>query len=632
MGVEEHFLDLGGGEIGLYGYRLDEFGSTVGSRGEVTCTMIARKEAVPPLDGTLATSIMRASDAEQVAAAWAAWLATLRAQLVKYLRREATWAPLLHEIGNSPSRGAPIRRLVVGITGILAFAAENSEVVADCVEDFIGQLEQDWMAESGSRWELNYFVLYKQSEAIFERIAIRHLLANSDMGLTASFAERRELHEYVRQQLTSWALLGGRKYGELDQFEFVEKMMPLSSEPTLERRVMAALDWFRQMDVDGSKSVTVGEMLSFILSAEELLQAVVCKRLFVGTLACGTSAMQLTVSDPEVDGEVSLVSCPVGNKTPLRQGVFREGERVRPEDLERWRQMLEEALSGEVVETPAPEEAHRGRLNLTARSLSLHPGRLLHAAAQGVSGSGSSRAPTSPPGGRGRVAASPSSAPFGVPGGVRSVGLQLGSEDPLNQAQTQAWPSGLRGILVGISSMFYAAQACGIQEQLVAKRVAVAAMERVLLEELRATFPSPETARSEYLEKVKAHQRKVANVAMAQAMLSHVLHEDAFVYFRRNWRMPDGSNFVATWSLGVFLSSVRHSPLNEPQMALARAASRIEGAFRSRKSTANVEFSSDEEDEEPESHGGRYWRRLSVAFSVAASGVRRRSSGPEEHE
>merc|ERR1712048_1503066 len=44
-----------------------------------------------------------------------------------------------------------------------------------------------------------------------------------------------------------------------------------------------------------------------------------------------------------------------------------------------------------------------------------------------------------------------------------------------------------------------------------------------------------------------------ANISMARGMVNHVLHHDAWLYFRRNWEDSEGGAYVATWSLGWFL-------------------------------------------------------------------------------
>lgn len=143
-------------------------------------------------------------------------------------------------------------------------------------------------------------------------------------------------------------------------------------------------------------------------------------------------------------------------------------------------------------------------------------------------------------------------------GPIRSVGLRLnGSSDPLNMEST-VWPSGLRGLFVGISSMFYAAQAAGIDGKLIRKKFALSAFAQAIEQELHAEFPAEQPG-----PVIQAHQRKLASLAMAHALVSHVLHDDAWLYFRRTWQTPDQRAFVATWSLGVFLSGRRQSNIGD---------------------------------------------------------------------
>ncbi|CAJ1377983.1 unnamed protein product [Effrenium voratum] len=145
------------------------------------------------------------------------------------------------------------------------------------------------------------------------------------------------------QQVTSWALLSGRKsIGQMEQDEFIERFMPLSRQPTFELRAWEALEWFRVMDEDGSGTITVSEMLNCMLESEDLLQAVIRHRLFVGTLAGGPRSVQLTVAepDPEKEGEVLLHSAKVGTRTPVLLGLFKPEAHVTKEMLLRWENLL----------------------------------------------------------------------------------------------------------------------------------------------------------------------------------------------------------------------------------------------------------------------------------------------------
>eukprot|EP00913_Durusdinium_trenchii_P034308 g32100.t1 len=68
----------------------------------------------------------------------------------------------------------------------------------------------------------------------------------------------------------------------------------------------------------------------------------------------------------------------------------------------------------------------------------------------------------------------------------------------------------------------------------------------------------------------------VANLAMAHAFISRLLHDDAWLYFRRSWQMGE-SSFIATWSLGVFLNGKRKDG-NQATAAFTRVRSRLDEA------------------------------------------------------
>merc|ERR1712048_591693 len=102
--------------------------------------------------------------------------------------------------------------------------------------------------------------------------------------------------------------------------------------------------------------------------------------------------------------------------------------------------------------------------------------------------------------------------------------------------------------------MFYAAKDSGIHERLITKEAAITAFSKAIDQELRCELfehhPSPDFDRQRAIEQ---QQQKLANISMARGMVNHVLHHDAWLYFRRNWEDSDGGAYVATWSLGWFL-------------------------------------------------------------------------------
>lgn len=177
----------------------------------------------------------------------------------------------------------------------------------------------------------------------------------------------------------------------------------------------------------------------------------------------------------------------------------------------------------------------------------------------------------------------------------------------LRENQSQEWPSNLRGIFVGISSMFYAARDAGITARLIQKKDCLQAFTTALEAELR----DPKGAKEDP-KKLQLHHQKVANLAMAHAFISRLLHDDAWLYFRRSWQMGS-SSFIATWSLGVFLNGKRKDGNQATsQGAFTRVRSRLDEAVDA------VELM-----EENKQHN--WARRLSAALRFSAR-VRRSHS------
>lgn len=585
-GGEAHFLDMGDGELGYYVYRLERY---PGHKPQelVYSLSSGNKASVPALVDTDVHGVGEdgagRSGKEQVAEAWGRRLALMLDHVVRYLQVEVA-AAKRGQVGLPMPLDKPSSTLYIGITGHLAVTAQTNDLVADRLEHFVEDLELLWAKTCGQHWDVRYFVLSKNHEAIFERVAVSWLLANCNMSLSQGLRRSSDLSDYVQQQLSSWALLGGKRYGELDQEEFVEKMMGLSAESTLEHRVMDALDWFRQLDVDGRKSVTVTEVVGFILSSESLLRAVVCRRLFAGTLAGSTSLIQLTVRDAEDEGKVSVHSCNIGNGTPSLQNIFPDMMAARPQHITLWKDLLEGVLRGagrEVDMEPASSSSLAADLGETATEAPV----LL------------------------RKLPSRSSVHFGV-GDAHSTGL-TGDAAHTRATQDGAWPSGLRGVFVGISSMFYAAEVCGIQERLIRKQHVVQALSSAIQAELKTG--SCDTADERAL---RAQHRRVANLVMAHSMVSHVAHDDAWLYFRRKWKTSDDRQFVATWSLGLFLSTTRQGAMNDPALALARAASVREAPSDDGSSEPDMSGCTDADwsNSRYPGAGGGWRRRLSRAF------------------
>lgn len=536
-GVETHYMDLGGGEVGYYRYcHLPD----APPLEQVTC-MAAEKLEWPGL-----TEVLEQEDPVRIA--------ELCQSLVSYLvhetgKKNGTAAFARHLEERALEEGKEEASLLVGITGEVAAQLLEGRRPREPLELFLEDLEDELCTASGKQWEIYYFLLRKEDEAFYERIAIGWLLENTDLKLTDTFAKDPKLEGYMRRQTTSWALLSGRKnIGQMEQDEFIERFMPLSRQPTFERRAWEALEWFRVMDEDGSGTITVSEMLNCMLVSEDLLQAVIRHRLFVGTLAGGPRSVQLTVAepDPEKEGEVQMHYAKVGTRSPVVWGLFNAQEEVTREVLLRWETFLVSVIEN------VPLSAELEDLDKAQHMSQL-----------------------------------------------------------LRENQSQEWPSGLRGIFVGISSMFYAARDAGITARLIQKKDCLSAFTTALEAELR----DPKGAREDP-KKLQLHHQKVANLAMAHSFISRLLHDDAWLYFRRSWQMGQ-SSFIATWSLGVFLNGKR----KDGNQATGKTA----GAFTRVRSRLDEAVDAVEHMEE-QNKQHNWARRLSAALRFSARVRRSHSS------
>eukprot|EP00930_Biecheleria_cincta_P055612 TRINITY_DN41923_c0_g1_i1.p1 TRINITY_DN41923_c0_g1~~TRINITY_DN41923_c0_g1_i1.p1 ORF type:complete len:1283 (+),score=205.77 TRINITY_DN41923_c0_g1_i1:231-4079(+) len=536
-GPDTQYLDLGGGEVGYYRY---SFNPDADASQQIECSG-SRKMEWPGLKELL----LDGGKDEQK-------LSELRSQLVAYVVEQATPEPeqdapprLQRGVDGTRSSARLLRashrnssdsvasyvsdgdrmQLLAGITGELAvLMGDGEEEVCYLFDHFIQQLETDLRTATARKWEVFYFVLPKKDEAFYERIAIGWLLEHTDLRLTDTFAKDPKLHEYMRQQVTSWALLSGRKnIGELEQEEFVERLMPLSRQITFERQALEALEWFRVMDQAGSGTVTISEIMNYMLQSEALLQAVIRHRLFVGTLAGGTSSVQLTVADPdpELQGEVVLHVVKVGNRSPPNLGIFPHAEWVDRNHMLRWEQKLSTTFAGDSDDFLGEEEFSQARL-----------------------------------------------------GSRRNIGLTSTDE---HSHEPIEWPSELRGIFVGISALYYAAHDAGITERLIQKKDTLIALSHAIEEELAQGCAQVSATGDTASRRLQLHQRKVANLVMAHCLINRVLHDDAWLYFRRTWLMGN-SSFVATWSLGVFLNGKRRAGIQAQAGAFTRVRSRLETA------------------------------------------------------
>eukprot|EP00927_Polykrikos_kofoidii_P060916 TRINITY_DN55816_c0_g1_i1.p1 TRINITY_DN55816_c0_g1~~TRINITY_DN55816_c0_g1_i1.p1 ORF type:complete len:1219 (-),score=204.11 TRINITY_DN55816_c0_g1_i1:46-3702(-) len=528
-------LDLGGGEVGFYKYTL------CSGRPVEVITGAKLKLATARITDVILGRIDGYENA----------LLELGGELKRYLT-EAT-----KDVDITDTVGINTQVLFVGITGQLQRElagirrrgendTERKEAMARLIELF-HMLEASGLEEESvtrqpstnltavtfsteevtplvggtvslSAWRVKPFFLAPQRVASFERNGIAWLVDNADLGLYHTTADDSPFHKYLRIEVSSWANVKlETRTGLLCKQDFVDLFLDLSNETTLEDRIDEAGSWF-DIVAEEKETVTSDHVIDLVLATEGLLQAVIRHRLFVGSIAGGTSSFQLTVVDSKNDKTVRLFAASFGNMSASNghglQGqrpIFRSGQYVTDDELSLWRTILRQQFKGE-------------------------------------------------------------------------------------DAATQ-WPRERRGIFVGIASMFYAAQVSGVHGIFVSKNTALDAIRRTLQKELTTrlasgggtpvdTCPLPGSVGDPKLlvgtgammmspgKHIQAHQQLVANLAIAEALIEHVLHEDAWIYFRREWIIPQRSEdgfvlespptkAVATWSLGWFLSNVHGDNLDE---------------------------------------------------------------------
>lgn len=421
-----HVLDLGGGEIGYYYYRLDEAGAAV-LKGGRKLKWNGFVDAVHGLEVEF---------------------------LLDYLEKETT------EHFGKVAVGS-VNNMVVGLTGSVRdqILAGDTAMPAQ-LQTFFDRLQATWTARTNQQWEIRHFMLPQKQESEFERTAISWLLENTDLRLHESSRNDPELNHYMHRELSSWILMNDSELlGQLGEREFIERFVPLSSQQEYEDRLQETQTWFELADVDNSGFLTIEEITHFVCSETKLLQAVIRERLFVGTLSGGTNSLQLTMRDSKKAREVRLFPAKIGNHSPAALGIFENGKTVSWKELSAWRKRVTTTLEGESPHNDKP------------------------------------------------------------------------------------WAKGLRGIFIGISSMYYAAAGAGIAEQLITKQTALKAL-RTHLEKGMTVDVKP--------EEVASHQQFVANMTMAIEAIDYTLHEDAWLYFRRTWKRGQ-ETLVSTWSLGWFL-------------------------------------------------------------------------------
>lgn len=114
-------------------------------------------------------------------------------------------------------------------------------------------------------------------------------------------------------------------------------------------------------------------------------------------------------------------------------------------------------------------------------------------------------------------------------------------------AEENDFPTGVRGLFVGISAVFYAAKLAGCDNKLLS----------------RDGFLGHLQAKHDFLMKeVGKDGRGLANLTLVSGLVKAVLHKNAQIVCKRNWKVGD-ETFVATWTLGMYLkhSGVMGIPL-----------------------------------------------------------------------
>jgi len=129
----------------------------------------------------------------------------------------------------------------------------------------------------------------------------------------------------------------------------------------------------------------------------------------------------------------------------------------------------------------------------------------------------------------------------------------------------------LRGVYIGISSVFYAASAAGCAEALLPKAAFLGCLDRKL-HEMLAKPPKPAEKNGEMVY----NHLTFSNLVLVHEVVKRVLAETAWIVAKRKWKAqpasletmdgnPNGGQsvwggeeplpeYVATWSLGFFLS------------------------------------------------------------------------------
>eukprot|EP00746_Dinoflagellata_sp_MGD_P021353 gnl/MRDRNA2_/MRDRNA2_149852_c0_seq1.p1 gnl/MRDRNA2_/MRDRNA2_149852_c0~~gnl/MRDRNA2_/MRDRNA2_149852_c0_seq1.p1 ORF type:complete len:425 (-),score=77.39 gnl/MRDRNA2_/MRDRNA2_149852_c0_seq1:35-1309(-) len=138
---------------------------------------------------------------------------------------------------------------------------------------------------------------------------------------------------------------------------------------------------------------------------------------------------------------------------------------------------------------------------------------------------------------------------FSAPVGNRVPLKRKMFSDPVTPEELDTWatcvrdalraaecPRGLTGLYVGISAIFHAAKACGVDNRIVCHGEVIQALNAGL----RAD-PSD--------------SRRLANFVLVRELLSYGFSSGAVFIFKREWQVQD-SKHVATWTLGMFVAQI----------------------------------------------------------------------------
>lgn len=115
----------------------------------------------------------------------------------------------------------------------------------------------------------------------------------------------------------------------------------------------------------------------------------------------------------------------------------------------------------------------------------------------------------------------------------------------------------LRGVYIGISAVFYAADLAGCSQTLLPKAVFV----RKLEDKIEALLKDPPAPTEKNGQQVYDH-RAFSNLTLVAEVVQRVMSDTAWIVCKRNWKaaplqVAEGQElpkYVATWTLGFYLN------------------------------------------------------------------------------